>query len=278
MVPASSNSGSPATLAGTNPNIPLPAIPGSDSKTKLVASSERVPEISSHDTAPPTPHLNRGTLPPLEIINTKQVTINYEVTKKGPSGIGKVDLWVTRDDGHSWEKLAENPDLNPPMRVELPGEGVYGFRLVLHSKASLLSQGKVGRSNPTPVAGDLPEIRVEVDTTPPTAQLFLPELDTKQGDSLILTWSASDRNLAPKPITLLWAEQPTGPWQEIVKDWPNDGRYNWKLPPNIPFLVYLRLVTVDAAGNVSTAETPKPICIDLKEPEGRILGIKGSGQ
>jgi hypothetical protein len=276
--PISGSAGFTVPQPGTNPNNQVPTAPGSDSKTKLVATSEKVSGSLAVEMPSSRPNLPRGTLPPLEIINTNQVTIQYEITKKGPSGIGKVELWMTRDDGHSWDKLAENPDLNPPLRVELPGEGVYGFRLVLHSKASLMSQGKVGRSNPAPVPGDLPEIRVEVDTTPPTAQLFLPELDPKQNDCLVLSWSAADRNLSPKPITLLWAEQPTGPWQEIVKDWPNDGHYNWKLPPTIPFLVYLRLVTVDTAGNVSTAETPKPICIDLKEPEGRILGIKGSAQ
>jgi hypothetical protein len=121
----------------------------------------------------------------------------------------------------------------------------------------------------------VPELRLELDTTAPTAQLYRPEPDAKHSDSLILSWNASDKNLAANPITLQWCEKLGQEWQTIVADHPNDGRYAWKLPPNVPFLVYLRLVANDTAGNVSMAETPEPVCIDLKEPEGRLIGLSG---
>ena len=35
----------------------------------------------------------------MQIVNTTQVSLDYEVNKVGPSGIGKVELWVTQDDG-----------------------------------------------------------------------------------------------------------------------------------------------------------------------------------
>ena len=35
-------------------------------------------------------------------------------------------------------------------------------------------------------------------------------------DALLLTWNATDRNLAPNPIWLQYAEGPNGPWQTIV--------------------------------------------------------------
>jgi hypothetical protein len=255
-----------ATPPPVNP-FQIPGAPLGDGKPPLVASSDKTP-VTPAPAATRNPASGTvGTLPPLQVINTRQVSIDYEVTKHGPSGIGKVELWMTRDDGRRWEKFAESTDLKPPLRVELPAEGAYGFRLLLHSKA--------GRHKPVPVSGDLPEMRVELDTTPPMAQLYRPEPDPNQADALILSWTASDRNLDAKPITLQWAEKAGGPWQTIVADWPNDGRYTWKLPPNIPFMVYLRLSAKDTAGNISTAETPEPICIDLKEPEGHLLGISG---
>ncbi len=246
----------------------VPGAPLDDGKPPLVATSDKTPvppaPVKPAGTAPET----HGTLPPLQIINTKQVNMDYQVTKVGPSGIGKVELWMTRDDGRTWEKFAESPQLKPPLRVELPGEGTYGFRLLLQSKA--------GRHKPAPVSGDLPEMRLELDTTPPVALLYRPEPDAERADALVLTWKATDRNLDPKPITLQWSAKAGGPWQTIVADWPNDGRYTWKVPPDIPFMVYLRLSAKDTAGNVSAAETPEPICIDMKEPEGHLLGISGN--
>lgn len=248
-------------------NFQIPGAPTADGKPPLVATSDKPPVTHTPAAPPGTSPGTPGTLPPLQIINTKQIAIDYEVTQVGPSGIGKVELWMTRDDGRTWEKFVESLEPKPPLRVDLPGEGTFGFRLLLQSKA--------GRHKPAPVSGNPPEIRVELDATPPVAQLYLPEPDPKQADALILTWKASDRNLDAKPITLQWSEKAGGPWQTIVADWPNDGQYTWKVPPSTPFMVFLRLSARDTAGNVSAAETPQPVCIDLKEPEGRLLGISG---
>jgi hypothetical protein len=257
-----------AVTEGSAPATPgssyqLATAPSPDVSNRLVASTDaNVGVVPASTATAPRP---RTALPALQMVNTRQLSIDYEVTKEGPSGIGKVELWMTHDDGKYWERFAENPNLKPPMNVELPGEGIYGFRLVLQSKA--------GRNKPPPQSGDLPEMRVELDSTPPSAQLFRPEPDPNQADGLILSWSASDRNLAQRPITLQWAEQPGKEWHTIVSDWPNDGRYIWKLTKDIPYLVYLRLTVHDSAGNSATAETPEPVCIDLVKPDGRILGI-----
>jgi hypothetical protein len=210
-----------------------------------------------------------GHLPQLQYINTRQISIDYQVTKAGPSGIAKVELWATRNDGQTWEKFADNPNLKPPMVVDLKEEGVYGFRVVVQSKA--------GRYQPPPTAGSRPEVRVELDVTPPAAQLFRPEPDPKQNDTLMLSWNATDKNLTPTPITIQWAEDPGKEWQTIVADYPNEGRYPWKLPKDVPYMVYLRLTVKDTAGNVSTAETPNPICIDLTEPEAVIREVRIAG-
>ena len=248
---------------------PTTNLPGTDLGSRLVASSDSAATASPSATGVTSPRpMPRGSLPPLQIVNNRQISLDYEVTKVGPSGIDKVELWMTRDDGKTWERFAENRTPKPPLTVDLPGEGVYGFRLVLSSKA--------GRSQLPPTNNTLPEVRVELDTTPPTAQLFRPEPDPRQSDTLILTWNATDRNMAPNPITLQWAEQPGREWQTIIADHPNDGRYSWKLPPQIPFQVYLRLITKDSAGNTSIAETPEPVCIDLTEPVGHIRGLAGA--
>jgi hypothetical protein len=205
---------------------------------------------------------------PLQLSNTPQVTLDYEVTKVGPSGVGRVALYLTKDDGRTWELFGEDADLKPPMTANLPGEGIYGLRLVITSRAGL-----GGRP---PQSGDLPQMRIEVDTTPPVTRLFYPQPDTSRRDALILTWSASDRSLAPNPITLQWAERPDGVWNNIATDLTNTGRYVWQLAPNMPYRVYLRVMARDLAGNVGVDESPEPVLIDLHEPEGQLLGISGS--
>jgi hypothetical protein len=205
---------------------------------------------------------------PLQITNSTQVTLDYEVTKVGPSGVGRVVLFLTKDEGRTWEAFAEDADLKPPMTVNLPGEGVYGLRLVVSSRAGL--GGRV------PQAGDPPQMRVEVDTTPPVVKLFYPQPDTQRRDALLLTWNASDHNLAPNPITLQWAERPDGQWQNIATDLTNSGRYVWQVTANMPYRVFLRVVARDTAGNVAVDESPEPVLIDLHEPEGQLLGIAGA--
>src|SRR5262249_41837618 len=147
----------------------------------------------------------RGPAPQVQITKSTRVDLEYECTKYGPSGIGRVELYCTQDEGKTWTFLTDDPDLQSPITADLPGEGIYGFYLVVQSKA--------GRKMRQPQEGDLPQMRVEVDTTPPNAELYSPEPDPRHRDGLILTWKATDRNLAPNPITLQWAKQPNGAWE-----------------------------------------------------------------
>jgi hypothetical protein len=124
-----------------------------------------------------------------------------------------------------------------------------------------------------PKAGDIPEVRIELDTTPPLAQLFSPRQDPAKKDNLILSWKASDKNLTDRPITLEWAERPDGTWQTIAADIADSGSYSWRPVPGMPVQVYLRLRVRDLAGNEGVAVTPEPQLIDLTEPEGHLVNV-----
>jgi hypothetical protein len=208
----------------------------------------------------------------LEITNSTQVALDYEVTRLGPSGVGRIELYLTTDEGRTWQHHHEDlrPKAGMPITVNLPGEGIYGLRLIATSGAGL------GRKPPQP--GDLPQMRVEVDTTPPVVKLSPPQPDPNRRDALLLTWSASDRKLAANPIWLEYAESSNGPWQLIVKELPNSGRYLWQLSPNQPFKVYLRAIAYDAAGNYGVDQTPEPVLIDLNEPEAQIKRLIKPGR
>ncbi len=230
-------------------------------------------------------------LPATQIINVARFDLAYEVEQKGPSGISKAEVWVTRDDGKTWQKWSETEKAESSVTVELATrnnpqvEGVYGLKIVLLSGAGL--------SKGPPISGDVPDMRIDVDLTPPVVKIYEPIPDPNQKDSLILRWQAVDRNLANDPITLEWAEQQDGPWNPIVgedsgaplnastpaqaKRLPNSGQYSWHLPANFPtHRVYLRVTARDVAGNVGEVRSPHPILVDMNKPVARIHGIIGS--
>ncbi|HMP01895.1 MAG TPA: hypothetical protein PKC45_05275 [Gemmatales bacterium] len=257
----------PATPAGTPPTmVPTGATAPADAHSRAIASS--LPGPSSVPTAAPTPSPSvgpRGPLPPLQYANQLRLELDYEIPRQGPSGISVVELWMTQDHGQSWTKLTEKTDPLPPFAFDVPGEGQYGFTLIVRSGAGL------GRA--APQRGEYPELRVEVDTTPPAAQLFPVEADPRRRDYLFFNWKAEDKNLGATPISLFWSERREGPWHPIVTDHANTGRLPWKMPADLPYQIYLRLQTRDQAGNVCLAETSNPVLVDLTEPEVKIKGL-----
>jgi len=230
-------------------------------------------------------------LPATQIINVARFDLAYEVEQKGPSGISKAEVWITRDDGKTWQKWSETEKVESPVTVDLATrnnpqvEGVYGLKIVLLSGAGL--------SKGPPISGDVPDMRFDVDLTPPVVKIYEPIPDPNQKDTLILRWQAVDRNLASDPITLEWAEQQDGPWNPIVgeesgaplsasapaaaKRLPNSGQYSWRLPANFPtHRVYLRVTAKDVAGNIGEVRSPHPILVDMNKPVAHIHGIIGA--
>jgi hypothetical protein len=238
-----------------------------------------LPGSSNPETKPPVAPPAGKPLPPLQYINQSEFTVEYEVSRIGPSGIGSVELYRTHDDGRTWEKYAYDDKIGNVAKgtalkrtvqfLEGDADGIYGFTLVIKNRAN------VGRQPPQP--GEAPELRIELDRTLPVAQLYKPTPDSKPGH-LLLRWEAGDKNLTPTPICLEWSEQRNGTWQPIGIDLPNNGRYSWQLPEKLPVEVFLRLRVRDLAGNETVAITPNPLAVDLHEPEGHLLRVTVPGR
>ena len=260
---------------------PGSAIPPSSPQEKIAAAGAGIPGTSG-STAPVTPRPTSDPLDPPKLTNKRQIVLKYMVENYGASGLGEVRLFITCNDGQTWEqvnvkdesvKVAHLPDAtgNPPslprsLMVTVPQDGVYGFYLVVPSGAGL--------SKPDPKNGDRPILRVEVDTKAPEAELIRPQPDPNNPGILILRWRAQDPNLTKKPITLEWAERKAGPWNFIGEaEMANTGHYPWKVPTGTPHQVYLKLTVRDQAGNVSVAETDKPELVDLNKPEVKGLQL-----
>ena len=83
----------------------------------------------------------RETRAPIRMISSKRFRLNYGIDSIDPSGVGRVVLWVTRDDGNTWNQWGTDPDNQSPFPVEVEEQGRFGFRIVVHSKDGLTGRG-----------------------------------------------------------------------------------------------------------------------------------------
>jgi hypothetical protein len=254
------------------PRLDPPALDRSTSNTNMTpigSNTVRDSFTAPRDTAPPLggpASPSRPEMRNIQLINSKQVTFDYKVNRAGPSGVRRAILYMTSNDGQTWTEVAEDRAINYRVTASIPGEGVYGFFLVLESGAGL--------SRGAPVDGvDQPQKRVEVDTTPPEVNIYEPAPDPNSRDTLILRWSATDKNLSNNRVTLEYAASENGPWMKIA-DVPNTGQYPWKVPTNMQTpRVFLKVTARDMAGNEGIAKSAKPQLIDLNKPDGELGDI-----
>lgn len=266
MPPAMAITQAAAVSPPVAPPVPAP----------VVAPAVAPAEPFTPPIAPPAPPSS----PPDHYTNELAITFDYELDRVGPSGIGKVEVYLTQDDGRTWMKwhdlgrdaVRAGAAGKLAVNVRLPErEGLYGFRVVPHS-GSQLSAG-------APQSGEEPEVRVLLDRTPPEVKLYAPEPDPNQPNALVLGWSAKDANLGPAPVRLQWSDRGDGDWRSIAGTAepnggvPNVGKYTWVPPAEVPLRVYLRITAVDLAGNVGEAATSQPIVVDMHKPRGRIKGL-----
>jgi hypothetical protein len=211
----------------------------------------------------------------VRMVKSKHFTLSYDVKETGPSDVSTVDLWYTQDGGN-WlrnhtQKCKKSADDRPPYTIDVnvKEEGLWGFTLVVHSG--------VGLSERPPQVGDEPQIWVEVDLTRPQVQIT--EVVVGRGPDkgkLKITWTATDRNMADKPITLSYSAKPAGPWVSIVEKLANTGQYVWVMPAaeKMPYEFYLQAEAVDKAGNVGAAVTREKVKVDLSQPKVKIIEVK----
>jgi hypothetical protein len=201
------------------------------------------------------------------VVNSTDFQIGFRIDDLGPSGLGKVELFITTDNGRKWYRYGASPNNKSPFPVNVPADGTYGFELRVKNGAG------VGDDPPRP--GDKPSIVVMVDKTAPVAQLLPAQIGRgKSRNKVLLRWMAEDAHLGPTPILLEYAAVKTGPWQKIG-DWQaNTGRYIWSVESGMPGKVFVRLTVKDRAGNVAQATAPEALVIDFTRPTAHIIDVE----
>ena len=215
-----------------------------------------------------------------KFVNSKQITLSYDLKEVGPSGVSAVELWYTLYKARTWNKLTEYPielksplEANPTKKLtfEVNDEGIYGITLVAKSG--------VGLGERAPQPGERPQFWIEVDLTKPVVQI----LDLQVGNGidkgkLTTAWSARDKNLGSQPIRLSYAEQKDGPWNTFADKLANSGKHTWKMPEGLPYQFFVRVEAVDLAGNVGEAITLDKVKVDLSLPKAQIRAIEPGGR
>jgi hypothetical protein len=247
------------------PTPPAPAAPAAVAPVAPTAVTAPAPvgavPAPAEPTAKPTAPANR------QLLNSTHASVEYRIDQVGPSGVGKVEVYVTTDMGQTWQRLQETTERRSPTEVELPGEGVYGLRLVI-------TNGN-GFGGTPPRRGDAPDCWIEVDSTTPFVQLKPTELVSSSGQ-LDLHWTANDKNLGPEPVSLHYRTRPDAPWQLIARNLRNDGNYRWQFPRDIGSHFYFKVEVADLAGNIARVESPTPIVLDMTEPRASVVSVSGS--
>src|SRR5262249_6549095 len=91
--------------------------PATGGPAPLAHTTHTVAEGSSTRSTPMPTRI--GQLPGLRIVNKRQVKLEFEVAKFGPSGLGSVDVYVTEDEGGTWEKTPGTPDVTLPVAGDI---------------------------------------------------------------------------------------------------------------------------------------------------------------
>ncbi len=218
---------------------------GATTATGGASTAKKSADVLPRTVEAKLPAVNLGVL---RLLNSKRVTFHYEVKDPGTSGVSTLELWGTKD-LRTWKKYEPVERKPGALIVEVKDEGVYGFSMVARGK------GEAAKDQP-PHAGEAPQVWVAVDTTKPDVRLLGAELNImSSAPGLVIRWTAKDRNLGPRPITLLYAERAEGPWSPIAANVDNSGRYEWSMPPCVPGNVYVRVQATDLMGNAGLAQT-----------------------
>jgi hypothetical protein len=258
-----------------NANDVLPRTRFADASGPAIRPADRIGPLA-HSKSPVTPPgfqtISSSSSTPTKtaktrVVGTRRFNLAYRLQDVGPSGVSKLHVYITQDGGRTWYDYGVDEDLTSPATIDVPNEGTYGFILTAESG--------VGLAAIPPQPGDRPAVIVSVDQTAPEVEFHAPEhVRSNSGGQLIFRWRYADSHPADRPLALSYAENSTGPWQPISGWIAASDHFAWTLPSNVPRQLFFKLEARDAAGNMRTVESARPLVIDLSRPSVSIVDVE----
>jgi hypothetical protein len=227
-------------------------------------ATETPPSIVQPPVAPPISAVSPAKR---QIVNSARIFLDYQIENSAVNASGAIEVWLTRDQGRTWQKAAEDAQRKNPIGVTLPGEGVFGLTLMV-----------AGPQGPTtgPAPNAAADWWLEVDTTKPTAQITNLQVTHEKGQAIVnLSWNVKDANLGDAPVELYFAATHQGPWLPIAKGLRADGQHRWTPPTEIGAQTHLQLIARDVAGNECICRTTEPVnLVDPTRPRVVIREVR----
>lgn len=191
--------------------------------------------------------------------------LQFAATDLGGAGMRQLRLYVTKDNGQTWEVYGDHTELEQPFMVGLL-DGVYGLRMT--------GIDKVGNAGRAPAPGAKPDHIVLVDTTPPQVKLLGPKKGAFVAEEEIeLQWSAKDNlDLLKNAITILTSEDGGANWMPVEKNYPNTGSFKFRAPARSMKDFRVRVEARDVCGNVGRDDS-EPLIVDAAVPYARALSV-----
>jgi len=210
-----------------------------------------------------------GPASPPKLVGSRTFALEYDLDD-ATAGVSRVELWGTRDGGQTWNRYSQDDDNRSPLVVTVDNEGLYGFRIVVHSATGVAAE--------PPRTGDEPELWVAVDLQRPIVELTsIARGEGNHSDHLVLHWRAQDNNLEARPISLYFSSRPTGPWSAIATNLEDTGEYSWRVERYVPTRIYLRIEARDTAGNLAAFQTREPVEFNAVAPKAQLRGTPPTG-
>lgn len=191
----------------------------------------------------------------VEEIQTSDFTMPLVFQPEARANIERIRFFVSMDRGKTWNHRKDFKSSDDRVVFNAHRDGEYWFALQVSLKNDA--------NSPANLADLFPSQKVYVNTerrpirkfVPAAAVLYEPRLtNTDDGPTVTFRWMATGSDLKPKPIRLSYGEAANGPWHDIAAGLSNTGEYTWRLPPQVPAAVLLRLEVHETTGGSVVAE------------------------
>jgi len=155
----------------------------------------------------------------------------------------EVQLYASADRGSTWHAYSKADPARQHFLFRAGRDGEYWFQVRTLDKAGRLR----------PEQGNVPGLRVIVDTSPPQLQV---EAQRGPAGQIVTRWQVRDNAMKPDGLALQYRASPAEPWQTVAlgpQNWRIDGdvqtgEVTWWLQTPAPQL-QIRAEVTDLAGN-----------------------------
>ncbi len=209
-----------------------------------VAEDSGVIGVSEETEEPPTADESVAPVEPAKPVmhvHRRSFRLDYALENVGPAGVGKLDVWYTRDT-KTWSRYDKEVQAKGHATITVPEDGRWGFTLIPYSGTGLATAA--------PTAGDQPHVWVEVDTTLPQVAIVTACAVQVNGEGkLRVEYRCDDEHLKSHPVSIAIATSPEGPWTVLSRNRDADDTFTYPLD-HLPSEFYVCVEAEDQAGNV----------------------------